>query len=89
MKKKIYQLVHHDLGSFQYYAIHEALIEKGEIYWVGSNPIRTYNTYSTAVADWVKLEPTSCFRDIMEEEDAEKLYDKVEYDDIEELDFDK
>jgi hypothetical protein len=89
MKHKVLVLVFHNNRRFNYYGIHEALMDGDDIYWVGSKPLRTFDDYDTAVTVWGKMEPKSSHIDIMEEQDAEKLYDKVDYEDVEELNFDE
>lgn len=88
MKSKIYQLVEHTETQFMHYGIHEALIDDGDIYWVGSTPIRTYDNYHEAVEAWAVLEPKSAYLDILDSQDAEVYYDRVDYSDVEELNFD-
>ncbi len=63
-------------------------MEEDGVYWVGSKPVRTFDDYHIAVSVWSKHEPHSSHLDIMDEVDAEQLYDKVDYSDVEELNFD-
>ena len=89
MKRKIYQLVEHTETNFTWWGLHEALIERKtkELYWVGKEAVRKFDDYFTAVEYWAKAEHLSSFMDILDSSEAEKYYDKLEYTDEEELDF--
>ncbi len=87
MKQKIYQLVEHSETTFTYYGIHEALIDREEIYWIGSKAIRKYDNYQQAVEAWGKMEPRSGYLDILDDAEASRYYDRLEYTDVQELDF--
>lgn len=87
MKKKFYQLVHHNETTFEWYGIHEALIENGNIYWVGAKPVRKFDNYHAAVKAWARAEPLSMEVDIMDYQEAKALFDKLDYSDHEELEF--
>jgi hypothetical protein len=88
-KTKYLQLIHH-LSPFEHYTLREALIEEDESfpYWVGSKPIKTFDSYHIAVEEWGLKEPYySGVLDILCEEDVEFLYNKVEYEDEQEIIF--
>lgn len=89
MKRKYLQLVEHSL-PFPHYAIHEALMEDGEVfpYWVGSKPLSKYDDYFDAVDAWASMEHKSGEVDIFHFDDVEELMDKVDYgNENEELNF--
>jgi hypothetical protein len=89
MNKKVYQLVEHTETAFKWYGIHEAIITKNkELYWVGSQAIRKFDSYHEAVEFWSKVEKNSSYLDILDSSEAEQYYDKLEYTDEEELNFD-
>lgn len=88
MKKKYLQLVEHEY-PFHHYALHEALIEDDEIYWIGSKPLATYDDYHVAVEQWgVRERKYSAKMDILLEKDIEYLYDRIDYSEHEEINFD-
>lgn len=88
MKTKVYQLVEHKETLFMYYGIHEALLDNEGIYWIGSQAIRKYDNYHEAVEAWAKMEPKSAYLDILDNEEAQRYYDKIDYSDAQELNFD-
>lgn len=91
MKRKYLQLIEHTL-PFPHYAIHEALMEDGETfpYWVGSKPIKKYDTYHNAVDAWASMERRSGEVDILHADDIEEITDRVDYsENEEELNFDE
>jgi hypothetical protein len=88
MKVKVYQLVEHTETGFMHYGIHEALLEGDDLYWVGSKSLRVYDNYHEAVEAWACMEPRSAFMDILDSDEAKQYYDRVDYSEVEELNFD-
>ena len=88
MKVKAYQLVEHTETGFMHYGIHEALLDDEQIYWIGSKAIRKYDNYHEAVEAWANMEPRSAYLDILDSEEASEFFDRVDYSDVEELNFD-
>ena len=88
MKKKQYRLVKHTETAFLWWGIHESIVENGKIYWIGSKAIRKYDSYDSAVLAWGRIEPDAGFIDIMDYEDAEFFFDRLDYSEHEELNFD-
>lgn len=86
-KRKYLQLVEYE----DKYAIHEALIdteESLEPYWVGSEPLKVFSNYHEAIEFWSIYEKMSGVLDILTYDVVEPLFDRVDYSDITELNFD-
>lgn len=88
MRKKYLQLIEHNETQFTWYGIHEAVMEEDAICYIIEKAIEKHDTYHTAVKSWVKQEPLSAFVDILEHDEASQYYNKQEYSDAEELNFD-
>jgi hypothetical protein len=88
MRKKYLQLIEHNSSPFTWYGIHEAVMDGDNICYIIEKAVEKFDDYHVAIKSWARQEQLSAYVDVLTEEEARGYYNKQEYTDVEELNFD-